>query len=240
MQAVTGKALVAEGKQLLAGFFQADRVRRLMLAILHQFLPLTVRLLSMQPCQLGSRSPPAELPGGLPGWARPACVLAMTGPCSAHALQPVRARSAPRPSVTRPAAASAAQAKDLHEWQDCPEDFVTRELEGAGFRDSLRPCAETLLACLFEARPQLLTGVPGPALWPAPEAEHSHMPGSPCVPLPALHQQQMHSPRQLCTSVPAACSAQQLQSALQLSEPPLLAGAQGCLGPPAGKGSAGG
>ena len=42
------------------------------------------------------------------------------------------------------------QAKDLQEWQECPEDFVTRELEGAGFRDSLRPCAETLLSCLFE------------------------------------------------------------------------------------------
>ena len=42
------------------------------------------------------------------------------------------------------------QARDLQEWHESPEEFVGRELEGAGFRDSLRPCAETLLACLFE------------------------------------------------------------------------------------------
>ena len=50
-QAATGKALVEEAKQLLRSFFQPERVRRLMLAILHHFLPLTVRPQAARPSE---------------------------------------------------------------------------------------------------------------------------------------------------------------------------------------------
>ena len=53
VQEAAGKALVTEAQQLLASFWQPERVRRLALAILQQFLPLTVR------------PPPSSWPGQL-------------------------------------------------------------------------------------------------------------------------------------------------------------------------------
>ena len=68
------------------------------------------------------------------------------------------------------------QAKDLLEWKESPEEFVGREVEAPDSRESLRPCAELLLASLLEVGAHSLSTLhgtsPGQRLLPALPTGH--------------------------------------------------------------------
>ena len=56
-----------------------------------------------------------------------------------------------RQSDSRHESASATQARDLHDWEECPEAFH-HEADVGSWEDHLRSCAETLFAALLEVR----------------------------------------------------------------------------------------